>query len=61
MDGWVNGWMGGWMGGEAGLMIAYSNQKVSNIGTEVSQFQTVFEIETVWEWETTEPSEIQIF
>ena len=27
MDGWVGGWMGGWMG-EAGLKIAYSNQKL---------------------------------
>ena len=25
--GWVVGWMGGWMEAEAGLRIAYSNQK----------------------------------
>ena len=27
LEGWVDGWMDGWMGGEAGLRIAYLNQK----------------------------------
>jgi hypothetical protein len=27
MGGWMGGWMDGWMGGNAGLRIAYSNQK----------------------------------
>ena len=29
MDGWVGGWMDEWMDVEAGLRIAYSNQKQS--------------------------------
>ena len=28
MDEWVEGWKDGWMDGEAGLRIAYSNQKL---------------------------------
>jgi hypothetical protein len=31
MDGWMGGWVGGWMAGKAGLRIAYSNQKYSEI------------------------------
>ena len=34
-------------------------RKVSKIRTKVSRFHTVSEIGTVWEWETTELSEIQ--
>ena len=33
MGGWMDGWMGGWMDVKAGLRIAYSNQKVSEIQT----------------------------
>ena len=29
VPGWMDGWMDGWVGGEAGLRIAYSNQKVN--------------------------------
>ena len=42
----MDGWMDGWMDGKAGLRIAYSNQKVS-------------EIQTVWKRNATELSEIQ--
>ena len=31
VGGWVGGWMDGWMGGKAGLSIAYSNQKQTNM------------------------------
>ena len=37
----------------------FRQKKVSKIGTKVPRFQTVSEIETVWEWDTTELSEIQ--
>ena len=37
----------------------FRQRNVSEIGTKVMQFQTVSEIETVWEWDTTELSEIQ--
>ena len=33
---WMDGWMGGWVDGEAGLRIAYSNQKLKlSIAREV--------------------------
>ena len=28
VGGWMDGWVDGWMGANAGLRIAYSNQKV---------------------------------
>ena len=37
MDEWMDGWVGGWMDGRAGLRIAYSNQKISNLSLEATQ------------------------
>ena len=40
VPGWVDGWMDGWVDGEAGLRIAYSNQKQTRFTIKVTLLVT---------------------